>query len=83
MKKGVYTAHITDNGVREVFIEQDVLETEYLNKLTKRNIMAREAELQRREARRQQEAHQNMMMLYRIVIAGCMILSFLLGHQLG
>jgi hypothetical protein len=83
MKKGVYTAHITDNGVREVFIEQDVLETEYLNKLTKRNIMAREAELQRREARRQQEAHQNMMMLYRIVIAGCMITSFLLGYQMG
>ena len=83
MKKGVYTAHITDSGVREVFVEQDVLEAEYLNNLTRRNIMAREAELQRREAKRQQEAHQNMMMLQRIVIAGGMILSFLLGYQMG
>lgn len=83
MKKGVYTAHITDNGVREVFVEQDVLEAEYLNSLTRRNRMAQEAEQLRRQERRAQEAQHNLMVLQRIVIAGGMILSFLLGYQLG
>ena len=83
MKKGVYTAHITDNGVREVFVEQDVLEAEYLNSLTRRNRMALEVELQRKQERRAQEAQHNLMVLQRIVIVGGMILSFLLGYQLG
>lgn len=83
MKRGIYTAHITDNGVREVFVEQDVLEAEYLNSLTRRNRMAQEAERVRRQERRIQEAHQNLVILQRIVIAGAMILSFLLGYQLG
>ena len=83
MKKGVYTAHITDNGVREVFVEQDVLEAEYLNSLTRRNRMAQEAERVRRQERRIQEAQQNLVILQRIVIFGGMILSFLLGYQLG
>ena len=83
MKKGVYAAHITDNGVREVFVEQDVLEAEYLNSLTRRNRMAQEAEQLRRQERRAQEAKHNLMVLQRIVIIGGMILSFLLGYQLG
>lgn len=83
MRNGVYTAHITDNGVREVFVEQDVLEAEYLNSLTRRNRMALEAEKQRRESQRAEEAQRNLMMLQRIIIAGAMILSFLLGCQFG
>lgn len=83
MKKGVYTAHITEDGVREVFVEQDVLEAEYLNSLTRRNRMAQEAERMRRQKNREQEAQRNLVMLQRIVIFGGMILSFLLGYQLG
>lgn len=83
MKKGVYTAHITDNGVREVFVEQDILEAEYLNSLTRRNRMAQEAERIRRQERRALEAQRNLVMLQRIVIFGGMILSFLLGYQLA
>ena len=83
MKKGVYTAHITDNGVREVFVEQDVLEAEYLNSLTRRNRMAQEAEQLRRQEIREQESQRNLVMLQRIVIFGGMVLSFLLGYQLG
>lgn len=83
MKKGVYTAHITDSGVREVFVEQDVLEAEYLNSLTRRNRMALEAELQRKANLRAEEAQRNLMMLQRIVIFGGMILSFLLGYHFG
>lgn len=83
MRKGVYTAHITENGVREVFVEQDVLEAEYLNSLTRRNRMAQEAERLRRQENREREAQCNLVMLQRIVIFGGMILSFLLGYQLG
>lgn len=83
MKKGVYTAHITENGVREVFMEQDVLEAEYLNSLTRRNRMAQEAERIRRQEIREQEAQRNLVTLQRIVIFGGMILSFLLGYQLA
>lgn len=83
MKKGVYTAHITENGVREVFVEQDVLEAEYLNSLTRRNRMAQEAERIRRQEIREQEAQRNLVTLQRIVIFGGMILSFLLGYQLA
>ena len=83
MKKGVYTAHITDNGVREVFVEQDVLEAEYLNSLTRRNRMAQEADRIRRQENREREAQHNLVMLQRIIIFGGMILSFLLGYQLG
>ena len=83
MKKGVYTAHITDNGVREVFVEKDVLEAEYLNSLTRRNRMAQEAEQIRKANLRAEEAQWNLVMLQRIVIVGGMILSFLLGYQLG
>ena len=83
MKNGVYTAHITDKGVREIFVDQDVLEIEYMNKLTRRNRMAREAEERRREAKIEQEAYQNMIMLQKVIVIAGMILSFLLGHQLG
>lgn len=83
MRKGVYTAHITENGVREVFVEQDVLEAEYLNSLTRRNRMAQEADRIRRQENREREAQHNLVMLQRIIIFGGMILSFLLGYQLG
>lgn len=83
MRNGVYTARITDNGVHEVFIDQDILETEHLNKLTRQNRMAAEAEVHRREAKKAQEAYQNILMLQKVVFFGSLILSFLLGYQLG
>ena len=39
---GLYTARITDRGVHEIFVEEDVLELEHINDLTCRNRQARE-----------------------------------------
>lgn len=39
---GLYTARITDRGVHEIFIEEDVLELEHINDLTRRRRQARE-----------------------------------------
>lgn len=83
MKNGVYAAHITEKGVREVFVDQDVLELEHLNKLIRQNRIARESEVRRRKAKKEQEVYQNMLMLQKAIVAAGMILSFLLGYQLG
>ena len=83
MKNGVYTAHITEKGVREVFVDQDVLELEHLNKLIRQNRIARESEIRRRKAKKEQEAYRNMLMVQKAVVVAGMILSFLLGYQLG
>jgi hypothetical protein len=83
MKNGVYTAHITEKGVREIFVDQDVLELEHLNKLIRQNRIARESEIRRRKAKKEQEAYRNMLMVQKAVVVAGMILSFLLGYQLG
>ena len=56
---GLYTARVTDRGVHEAFIEEEILELERINRLTRQRREASEREQlrQRRDSDRDARSH--------------------------